>query len=129
MFGRKARFLAVVAATMLVFGGCGTDSGNGGNSMGGGNQSSQNSQSGQNGDNAGGNRGNNGGDVIAGGDNLERNTYGMRTDGYAENGTSGGTLGDDMRNAWDNVKNDVKNMGNGTNGNNDNMNHGTAKNK
>jgi len=37
--------------------------------------------------------------------NTDRNTYGMRTD----NGED--TLGQDIRNAWDNVKNDVKNMG------------------
>jgi hypothetical protein len=37
--------------------------------------------------------------------NTNRNTYGMRTD----NGEN--TLGQDIRNAWENVKNDVKNMG------------------
>ena len=39
-------------------------------------------------------------------DNTNRNTYGMRTD------TGENTLSNDIRNAWDNVKNDVKNMGN-----------------
>ena len=41
--------------------------------------------------------------------NGERNTYGMRTDGGTNAGT---TLGEDIRNAWDTMKNDVKNMGN-----------------
>ena len=36
---------------------------------------------------------------------TDRNTYGMRKDGGED------TLGEDIRNAWDTVKNDVKNMG------------------
>ena len=42
------------------------------------------------------------------GGNTNRNTYGMRTD---NGGHAGTTLGEDLRNAWDNVKNDVKDMG------------------
>lgn len=62
--------------------------------------------------------------------NGERNTYGMRTD---DNGTNGGTtLGEDIRNAWDNVKNDVKNMGNdhagGSNGSGGTNNSGSDNN-
>ena len=41
--------------------------------------------------------------------NTERNTYGMRTDNGSD---MDNTLGQDIRNAWDNVKNDVKDMGN-----------------
>lgn len=106
MFGRKTGVLAVMAATMLLFGGCGKE------------KTADNlAKDGNNSTNAGTTMEN---DVTQGGNNLERDSYGMRTDGYDDNGT---TLGEDVRNAWDDVKEDVAEMGDG------NLNHATAKNK
>ena len=119
MFGRKAGFLVMMAMTMALFGGCGT---NGKLTE---DQKRQATEwyNGTVRDKAAtGNRNN----VTSGGNNLERNTSGMRTDGYVD-GNGGTSLGRDIRNAWDNVKNDVNNMGNNTN--NGNMNSGTAKNR
>ena len=115
MFGRKAGVLAVMAMTMALFGGCGT---NGQLTE---DQKRQATEwyNGTVKDKAATGKGNH---VTSDGNNLERNTSGMRTDGYVD-GNGSTTLGQDMRNAWDNVKNDVKDMGNG------NMNHGTAKNR
>lgn len=109
MLQRKTGFLAVMAAVMLCFGGCGT------------NETTDmlekdgtNYNAGTEGDT----------DVTQGGNNLERDSYGMRTDGYDDNGTNGGTaLGEDVRNAWDDVKEDVSDMGDA------NLNPATAKNK
>ena len=111
MFGRKTGFLAAVVMALALFSGCGTDgrvdeakARNWYNEM-------QGKGSVTNGTNPDG-YGNYTGGPNWGTDNTERNTYGMRTD-------NGNTLGQDMRNAWDNVKNDVKNMGNDNNkGNN-----------
>ena len=108
MFGRKTGFLAAVVMALALFSGCGTDGRvdeakarnwynnrvtNGTTNKGGNNYW----------DGYGVNNG-----VTTDRNNTERNTYGMRTD-------NGNTLGQDVRNAWDNVKNDVKNMGNGNN--------------
>ena len=114
MSGRKTGFLAAMTTALLLFGGCGTDG-------------SVNEEQARNWYNemqrnggvvndvdpdgyglysGGPVTGDNAGDgMTRGSANGERNTYGMRTDG-------GTTLGQDIRNAWDNVKNDVKNMGN-----------------
>ena len=114
MSGRKTGFLAAVTTALLLFGGCGADGTvdedqarnwynemqrNGGvvNDV---DPDGYGLYSGGpvTGDNAGDG-------MTRSNTNGERNTYGMRTDG-------GTTLGEDIRNAWDNVKNDVKNMGN-----------------
>ena len=111
MSGRKTGFLAALAMVLLMSGGCGNNGTlterqkkevtdwynnrvtNGTTNKGGNNYW----------DGYGVNNG-----VTTDRNNTERNTYGMRTD-------NGNTLGQDVRNAWDNVKNDVKNMGNGNN--------------
>ena len=107
MFFRKTGFLAAMVMALALFGGC-TDDGkvdkakarNWYNEMQGkGSVLNDVTPDGY---------GNYTGGPNWGTDNTERNTYGMRTD-------NGNTLGQDMRNAWDNVKNDVKNMGNGNN--------------
>ena len=114
MSGRKTGFLAAVTTALLLFGGCGADGTvdedqarnwynemqrNGGvvNDV---DPDGYGLYSGGpvTGDNAGDG-------MTRSNTNGERNTYGMRTDG-------GTTLGEDIRNAWDNMKNDVKNMGN-----------------
>ncbi|WP_458407169.1 hypothetical protein [Anaerotignum sp.] len=129
MFGRNAGLLAAMAATMLLLGGCGADgkvdedqARNWYEEMrGNGSVTNDTSPDGYG--------------IYSGGpewsdrNNAERNTYGMRTD----NGTNGGTtLGQDIRNAWDNVKNDVKNMGNdnagGSNGSGGTNNSGSNNN-
>jgi len=116
MFGRKSGMLAAMTAALLLFGGCGTDGSvdetqarNWYNEM-----TRENGGYAVNDTDADG-YGNYTGGPSWGEDNTERNTYGMQTD----NSTSGGTtLGQDIRNAWDDVKNDVKNMGNGNAGGN-----------
>ena len=114
MSGRKTGFLAAVTTALLLFGGCGADGTvdedqarnwynemqrNGGvvNDV---DPDGYGLYSGGpvTGDNAGDG-------MTRSNTNGERNTYGMRTDG-------GTTLGEEIRNAWDNMKNDVKNMGN-----------------
>ena len=114
MSGRKTGFLAAVITALLLFGGCGADGTvdedqarnwynemqrNGGvvNDV---DPDGYGLYSGGpvTGDNAGDG-------MTRSNTNGERNTYGMRTDG-------GTTLGEDIRNAWDNMKNEVKNMGN-----------------
>ncbi|MBQ9092154.1 MAG: hypothetical protein IJY52_07805 [Anaerotignum sp.] len=121
MFGRKTGFLAAMAMALMMFGGCGT------------NGTLTESQKKEvtdwynnrvtNGTTNGGNAywdgyGVNSGNGTTDRNNAERNTYGMRTDGTTTD--TGTTLGQDVRNAWDNVKNDVKNMGNGNAGGNNN---------
>ena len=118
MFGRNTGLLAAVTVAMLLLGGCGTDG-------------TVNEEQARNWYNemqrnggvvndvdpdgyglysGGPVTGDNAGDgMTRSNTNSERNTYGMRTDGGTNAGT---TLGEDIRNAWDNVKNDVKNMGN-----------------
>ena len=134
MSGRKTGFLAAVTTALLLFGGCGADGTvdedqarnwynemqrNGGvvNDV---DPDGYGLYSGGpvTGDNAGDG-------MTRSNTNGERNTYGMRTDG-------GTTLGEDIRNAWDNMKNDVKNMGNenagGSNGSGGTNNSGSNKN-
>ena len=134
MSGRKTGFLAAVTTALLLFGGCGADGTvdedqarnwynemqrNGGvvNDV---DPDGYGLYSGGpvTGDNAGDG-------MTRSNTNGERNTYGMRTDG-------GTTLGEDIRNAWDNVKNDMKNMGNdnagGSNGSGGTNHSGSNKN-
>ena len=134
MSGRKTGFLAAVTTALLLFGGCGADGTvdedqarnwynemqrNGGvvNDV---DPDGYGLYSGGpvTGDNAGDG-------MTRSNTNGERNTYGMRTDG-------GTTLGEDIRNAWDNMKNDMKNMGNdnagGSNGSGGTNNSGSNKN-
>ena len=134
MSGRKTGFLAAVTTALLLFGGCGADGTvdedqarnwynemqrNGGvvNDV---DPDGYGLYSGGpvTGDNAGDG-------MTRSNTNGERNTYGMRTDG-------GTTLGEEIRNAWDNMKNDVKNMGNenagGSNGSGGTNNSGSNKN-
>ena len=100
-----------MTAALLLFGGCGTDgkvdeeqARNWYNEMTRENGSMVNDRSGDG-------YGNYTGGPNWGTDNTERNTYGMRTDG-------GTTLGQDIRNAWDNMKDDMTGNGGGTtNGN------------
>ncbi|MBP3306026.1 MAG: hypothetical protein J6L66_00220 [Anaerotignum sp.] len=118
MFGRNTGLLAAVTVAMLLLGGCGTDG-------------TVNEEQARNWYNemqrnggvvndvdpdgyglysGGPATGDNAGDgMTRSNTNGERNTYGMRTDGGTNAGT---TLGEDIRNAWDTMKNDVKNMGN-----------------
>ncbi len=120
---RKAGLFATMAATMLAFGGCGADgkldeakARQWYDEMQGYGSVTHDSDFG----------GTYHGGIAGGRDNTERNTYGMESgngmnfgtgiNGEAglngDNSTNGGTtLGDDLRNAWDNMKNDVKNMG------------------
>lgn len=134
MSGRKTGFLAAVTTALLLFGGCGADGTvdedqarnwynemqrNGGvvNDV---DPDGYGLYSGGpvTGDNAGDG-------MTRSNTNGERSTYGMRTDG-------GTTLGEDIRNAWDNMKNDVKNMGNdnvgGSNGSGGTNHSGSNKN-
>ena len=107
MFGRKTGFLAAAMMALALFSGCGTDgkvdeakARNWYNEMqGNGSVTNDTTPDGY---------GNYTGGPNWGTDNTERNTYGMQTD-------NGNTLGQDIRNAWDDVKNDVKNMGNNNN--------------
>ncbi|MBR2062144.1 MAG: hypothetical protein IJ969_02395 [Anaerotignum sp.] len=111
MFGRKSGMLAAMTVALLLFGGCGTDGSvdetqarNWYNEM-----TRENGGSAVNDTDADG-YGNYTGGPNWGTENTERNTYGMRTDG-------GTTLGQDIRNAWDDVKNNM--TGNsGSNGGN-----------
>ena len=110
MFFRKAGFLTALVMALAAFAGCGADgrvdeakARNWYNEMQG--------QGSVTNDVLPDGVGNYTGGPNWGTDNTERNTYGMRTDG-------GTTLGQDIRNAWDNVKNDVKNMGNDNAGGN-----------
>lgn len=110
MFGRKTGFLAMLLLTMALFGGCADDgrwdedkARNWYNEM-------QRNGSVLNDDTP------DGYGVYSGGPNwgqtngnTNRDTYGMRTD---NGGNAGTTLGEDIRNAWDNIKDDVKDMGN-----------------
>lgn len=125
MFGRNTGLLAVMTVAMLLLGGCGTNSAANGKA---GDQAQarhwyeemQNDGSVVNDVNPDGygiysggpTTGNNAGDGMTGTSaNGERNTYGMRDDGT----NAGTTLGNDMRNAWDDLKDDVKDMGNNNN--------------
>lgn len=126
MFGRKTGFLAAMTMALMLFGGCGT------------NGTLTESQKREVTDWYNNNMVNGDGTTTSGGDgywdgygvnngnatndrnNTERNTYGMRTDGTTGTGT---TLGQDIRNAWDNVTDTVtgnnnaggNNTGNGNN--------------
>lgn len=112
MFGTKSGFLAAMAATLLLFSGCGADGKVDGDAarnwynemQGNGTVTHHTDPDGYGVDTGGPNWG----DST---NNTERNTYGMRTDGTAD--TNGGTtLGQDMRNAWDNVTGNNGNTGN-----------------
>ena len=115
MYGRKTGFLAAMVLTMALFAGCTADgkvderkARNWYNEMQGQGSITNDVLPDATGNYTGG--------PNWGTDNTERNTYGMRTDngGNAEGkNNAGSTLGQDIRNAWDNVKNDVKNMGRG----------------
>ncbi len=123
-FGRKAGLFTVLAAAALAFGGCGADGSvdeaqarRWYEEMQGYGSVTHDSDFG----------GTYHGGTISGRDNTERNTYGMQSGNDMNGGTGingsaglngdmhstngGTTLGDDLRNAWDNMKNDVKNMG------------------
>lgn len=112
MFGRKTGFLAAMTAALLMFGGCGT------------NGTLTESQKKEvtdwynnrvtTGTTTNGNAywdgyGVTSGNVTTNGNNTERNTYGVRTDGTTTGAST--TLGQDVRNAWDDVKTDVANTG------------------
>lgn len=112
MFGRKTGFLAAMTTALLLFGGCGADgtidegqARNWYNEMtrgdGGTNSIANDTDADGYGIYSGGPvTGDNAGDgMTRSSNNTERNTYGMRTDDT--------TLGDDIRNAWDNVKDTV----------------------
>lgn len=100
MFGRKTGLFAAMATAVLLLGGCGTD----------GTVTEEQARGWYNEAVRNGYNGNNGVGVNGASVNGERNTYGMRTDGTGVNG-NGTTLGNDIRNAWDDVTN-----GNGVNG-------------
>lgn len=108
MFGRKTGFLAAMTMALMLCGGCGTDG------------KLTESQKKEVTDWYNNNMVNGDGTTTSGGDgywdgygvnngnatndrnNTERNTYGMRTDGTTD--TNGGTtLGQDIRNAWDDM--------------------------
>ena len=130
MFGRKRAFFGAMVVAMMLLGGCGSTANNlggatdGGRTNGGGATSGSGTtdSSGMNGGTENGSTGNqgglsggmmNGGDMSGGaaywdgygintgrpltGSNGERNTYGMRIDG------NGVTVGQDLRNAWDDL--------------------------
>ena len=101
MFGRKTGFLAAMMMALMLFGGCSTadetQARNWYNEMTKDKTFTDKTADGY---------GNYTGGPNWGTDPTMRNTYGMRTD------TGENTLGQDIRNAWDNVKNDVKDMGN-----------------
>ena len=110
MFGRKTGFFAVMAVALMLFGGCGTDGQMTDD------QKRQATDWYNNMVNGDGGTNTSGGDAYWDGygvndgramtndrNNTERNTYGMRTDGT----NAGTTLGEDIRNAWDNVKDTV----------------------
>lgn len=109
MFGRKTGFLAAMMMALALFAGCSTDGSvdetearNWYNEMQGYGSVTNDVLPDANGNYTGG-------PDWSDHNNTERNTYGMRTD---NGGNAGNTLGQDIRNAWDNVKNDVKDMGN-----------------
>ena len=111
MYGRKTGFLAAMVLTMALFAGCTADgkvderkARNWYNEMQG--------QGSVTNDVLPDGAGNYTGGPNWGKDNTERNTYGMRTNNDNKN-HAGSTLGEDLKNAWDNVKNDVKNIGRG----------------
>ena len=124
MFGRKTGFLTAMIMALALFGGCGTDgtvdetqARNWYNEMTkNGSVVNDTNPDGYGVYSGGPVTGDNAGDgMTRSNTNGERNTYGMQTD----NGTSAdNTLGQDIRNAWDNVKNDVRNMGNDNAGGN-----------
>ncbi|MBR5122652.1 MAG: hypothetical protein IKT73_06575 [Anaerotignum sp.] len=101
MFGRKTGFLAAMMVALMLFGGCSaadeTQAKNWYNEMTKDKTFTDKTADGY---------GNYTGGPNWGEDPTDRTTYGMRTD------TKENTLGQDIRNAWDNVKNDVKDMGN-----------------
>ena len=114
MFFRKTGFLAAMMMTLVMLGGCGADgkvdearARNWYEEMrGNGSVTNDTDPDGYGLYSGGPVTGDNAGDgMTRSNTNGERNTYGMRTDG-------GTTLGQDIRNAWDNVKNDFRNMGN-----------------
>ena len=122
MFGRKTGFLAAMVMALALFGGCGADgkvderqARNWYNEMTkNGSLANETNPDGYGVYSGGPVTGSTSGDNLNGNNaSGERNTYGMRTDNGADN-----TLGQDIRNAWDNVKNDVKNMGNDNAGGN-----------
>ena len=131
MFGRKTGFLAVVTTALLLLGGCGDDGTVTEEQARGwyndmvNNRGVVNDTTGDGtGIYSGGPvTGDNAGDGMTRGNNGERNTYGMRTEG---------DLGDDIRNAWENVKDDLNNDGNDRNDNgnkNDNDNKNDNNNR
>ena len=134
MLGRKTGLLAAMTVTMFILGGCGADgtvdedqARNWYEEMrGNGSVTNDTDPDGYGLYSGGPVTGDNAGDgMTRSNTNGERNTYGMRTD----NGT---TLGEDIRNAWDTMKNDVKNMGNdnagGSNGSGGTNNSGSNNN-
>lgn len=89
MFFRKTGILTAVAAAMLLFGGCSAD----------GRMDKEEARNWYNEINGYGTQ------TVDGAGSVERNSYGMRTDEEKE-----GTLGEELRHGWDEVKEDVKNM-------------------
>lgn len=117
MFGRKTGFLASMMMALALFSGCTADgrvdedqARNWYNEMqGNGSVLNDATPDGYGIYSGGPVTGDNAGDGMTG-NNTDRTTYGMRQD------TGENNLTNDIRNAWDNVKNDVKNMGNNKDG-------------
>ena len=101
MSGRKTGFLAAVMMALMLMGGCDTAE-----EMKAKNWYNEMTKEKTFTDNTADGYGNYTGGPNWGTDPTDRTTYGMRTD------TKENTLGQDIRNAWDTVKNDVKDMGN-----------------
>ena len=101
MSGRKTGFLAAMLMAVMLMGGCDTAE-----EMKAKNWYNEMTKNGTFQDKTADGYGNYTGGPNWGEDPTDRNSYGMRTD------TKENTLGEDIRNAWDNVKNDVKDMGN-----------------
>lgn len=106
MSGRNTGLLAAMTLTMLLLGGCGADGTVDEDQARNWYEEMRGNGSVTNDTDPDGYGVYSGGPEWTDRNNTERNTYGMRTD------NGGTTLGEDIRNAWDNVKNDVKNMGN-----------------
>ena len=86
MYGRKTGFLAAMVLTMALFAGCTAD----------GKVDERKARNWYN--------------EMQGQGSVTNDVLPDGTGNYTKN-HAGSTLGEDIRNAWDNVKNDVKNMG------------------
>lgn len=115
MFGRKAGLFTVLAVSMMLFGGCG----NAGANLGG----TGNGNGSYNGYNAGTYTSGGTGYWDGYGINSAYNGTGYNGANYNSYGVNGSTLGQDMRNTWDNLTG----TNNGTNTNTTNTNNRVTK--